>query len=441
MTTTRTPQAPAPLGEAEALAQRHTNLRNYVLVTFAYWADTLTDGAIRMLVLFYFYQLGFTPLQVASLFLFYEIFGILTNLFGGYLGARFGLKTTLFLGLGTQIFALSLLALAPPSLLVVPYVMLAQAFSGIAKDLTKMSSKSAVKLVAGETQGQLYTWVSVLTGSKNAIKGVGFFLGALLLTLIGFQLAMLVLAVLVLTALVTTALLMRGDLGTANKKAKFTQMFSHNRAVNLLAAARIFLFGARDVWFVVALPIFFVSVLGWDFWLAGGFMAAWTIGYGVVQAATPRLIRRRVEGNHEPDGRTATMLAFALALFPAAIAFALMNALAPAFSVVTGLIIFGIVFAFNSAVHSYLILAYTDSDKVAMNVGFYYMANAMGRLAGTVLSGLLYQIGMSLSTYGGLIICLWASVAFVLLAGLISLLLPRHIAPRTRPLALGDLGE
>ncbi|MBP1464164.1 organoarsenical effux MFS transporter ArsJ [Candidatus Chloroploca sp. M-50] len=441
MTTTRTPQAPAPLGETEALAQRQTNLRNYVLVTFAYWADTLTDGAIRMLVLFYFYQLGFTPLQVASLFLFYEIFGILTNLFGGYLGARFGLKTTLFLGLGTQMIALSLLAFAPPSLLVVPYVMLAQAFSGIAKDLTKMSSKSAVKLVAGETQGQLYTWVSVLTGSKNAIKGVGFFLGALLLTLIGFQLAMLVLAVLVLTALVTTALLMRGDLGTANKKAKFTQMFSHNRAVNMLAAARIFLFGARDVWFVVALPIFFVSVLGWDFWLAGGFMAAWTIGYGVVQAATPRLIRRRVEGNHEPDGRTATLLAFGLALFPAAIALALMNAVAPAFSVVTGLIVFGIVFAFNSAVHSYLILAYTDSDKVAMNVGFYYMANAMGRLAGTVLSGLLYQIGMNLSTYGGLIICLWASVAFVLLAGLISLLLPRHTAPRTRPIALGDLGE
>lgn len=441
MTTTRTPQAPASPGETEALAQRQKNLRNYVLVTFAYWADTLTDGAIRMLVLFYFYQLGFTPLQVASLFLFYEIFGILTNLFGGYLGARFGLKTTLFLGLGTQVIALSLLAFAPPSLLVVPYVMLAQAFSGIAKDLTKMSSKSAVKLVAGETQGQLYTWVSVLTGSKNAIKGVGFFLGALLLTLIGFQLAMLVLAVLVLTALATTALLMRGDLGTANKKAKFTQMFSHNRAVNMLAAARIFLFGARDVWFVVALPIFFVSVLGWDFWLAGGFMAAWTIGYGVVQAATPRLIRRRVEGNHEPDGRTATLLAFGLALFPAAIAFALMNAFAPAFSVVTGLIIFGIVFAFNSAVHSYLILAYTDSDKVAMNVGFYYMANAMGRLAGTVLSGLLYQIGMTLSTYGGLIICLWASVAFVLLAGLISLLLPRHTAPRTRPIALGDLGE
>lgn len=422
-------------------SKQAADLRNYILVTGAYWADTLTDGAIRMLVLFYFYQLGFSPFQVASLFLFYEVFGIITNLFGGYLGARFGLKTTLFMGLGTQLIALSLLAFAPPSLLVVPYVMLAQALSGIAKDLTKMSSKSAVKLVAGETQGQLYRWVSILTGSKNAIKGVGFFVGALLLTLVGFQAALMILGGLVLSALVLAMALIRGDLGTANKKAKFTHMFSHNRAVNLLAAARIFLFGARDVWFVVGLPVFFVSVLGWDFWLAGGFMAAWTIGYGIVQASTPGLIRRRVEGAHEPDGRTAVALAFGLAAFPAGIALALMNGVAPTLAVVGGLLAFGVVFALNSAVHSYLILAYTDSDKVAMNVGFYYMANAMGRLAGTVLSGLLYQVGLRFGASGGLVICLWASMAFVLTAGAISLLLPVNTAPRTRPIALNDLGE
>jgi MFS family permease len=432
-----------PTGSADpaALAQQRTNLRNYILVTGAYWADTLTDGAIRMLVLFYFFQLGFSPFQVASLFLFYELFGIITNLFGGYLGARFGLKMTLFLGLGTQLIALSLLAFAPPSLLVVPYVMLAQALSGIAKDLTKMSSKSAVKLVAGETHGQLYRWVSILTGSKNAIKGVGFFLGALLLTLVGFQTALMVLAVLVLAALILAIWLIKGDLGTANAKAKFSQMFSHNRAVNMLAAARIFLFGARDVWFVVGLPVFFISVLGWDFWLAGGFMAVWTIGYGMVQAATPGLIRRRVEGANEPDGRTATGLAFGLAIFPAAIALALMNGIAPLVAVVGGLLAFGVVFALNSAVHSYLILAYTDSDKVAMNVGFYYMANALGRLTGTVLSGLLYQIGVQQGPNGGLVACLWASVVCVLIAGTISLLLPTNTQPRTRPIALKDLGE
>jgi len=441
MTTERVrPKATVP-PDAAALARQRADLRNYMLVTGAYWADTLTDGAVRMLVLFYFFQLGYSPLQVASLFLFYELFGIITNLFGGYLGARFGLKTTLFMGLGTQLVALSLLAFAPPSLLVVPYVMLAQALSGIAKDLTKMSSKSAVKLVAGGGEGQLYRWVSILTGSKNAIKGVGFFVGALLLSLVGFQPALMMLGGLVLTALVLAAVLIRGDLGVANKQAKFTQMFAHNRAVNILAAARIFLFGSRDVWFVVGLPVFFVSVLGWNFWQAGGFMAAWTISYGIVQASTPGLIRRRVAGANEPDGRTATILAFALAAFPAGIALALMNGVAPALAVVGGLLAFGAVFALNSAVHSYLILAYTDSDKVAMNVGFYYMANAMGRLAGTVLSGLLYQLGAQQSVNGGLVACLWVAVAFLLTAGSISLLLPANSGPRTRPIALTDLGE
>ncbi|EFO81683.1 major facilitator transporter [Oscillochloris trichoides DG-6] len=418
-----------------------TNRRNYALVTLAYWADTLTDGAIRMLVLFFFSQLGYSPFAVASLFLFYEIFGIITNLFGGYLGARFGLKMTLFLGLGTQLVALALLAFAPPAWLVVPYVMLAQAFSGIAKDLTKMSSKSAVKLVAGEGQGQLYRWVSLLTGSKNAIKGVGFFVGALLLTLVGFQIALRILAGLVLAALLVALLGMRGDLGTPDKQVKFRQIFSPNRAVNMLAAARIFLFAARDVWFVVGLPVFFVSVLGWDFWLAGGFMALWTIGYGLVQAATPALLRRGVVGHGEPDGRTATRLAFGLALFPLGIALALQAGVSPTWVIVLGLLAFGAIFALNSAVHSYLILAYTDSNKVAMQVGFYYMANALGRLVGTVLSGLLYQLGVMSGPHGGLVACLGAALLFVLLAGLISRWLPTQMAPRTRPIVLGDLGE
>jgi MFS family permease len=428
-------------------ASKARDVRNYVLVTTAYWADTLTDGALRMLVLFYFSSLGYSPFQVAMLFVGYEVFGILTNLFGGYLGARFGLKATLFAGLGTQIVAISMLALnavRPP----VPYVMTSQALSGVAKDLTKMSSKSAVKLVAGETQGTLYRWVAILTGSKNALKGVGFFLGAVLLSLVGFETALWLLAALVAAALVLTALLMRGDLGTANKKARFTQMFSHKRAVNILAAARVFLFGARDVWFVVGLPVFLYTVLGWDFWLVGGFLAIWTIGYGVVQASTPALIRRRLQVDAagiaqgaEPDGRTAMGLAFALAAFPAAIALALAYGVVAQTAVVAGLIAFGVIFALNSAVHSYLILAYTDGDKVAMNVGFYYMANASGRLLGTLLSGLLYQWGLQRGEAWGLIACLAASVVFVLAAGLISLALPTNEAPHTRPIALGDLGE
>jgi len=406
-------------------AGRPGDLRNYALVTGAYWADTIADGAIRMLVLFYFYDLGYSPLAVASLFLFYEAFGIVTNLVGGYLAARLGLKATLVGGLGTQIVAVGMLAVAPASWLVVPYVMVAQALSGMAKDVTKMSSKSAVKLVApADSPGALYRWVAILTGSKNALKGVGFFVGGLLLTVVGFQAAMAVLAGLVATALVVVVALMRGDLNVRDRGARFRHMFSNSRAVNALAAARIFLFAARDVWFVVGLPVYLRTVLGWSFWEVGGFLAVWVIGYGAVQAAAPRLIRRRsAEGHRDPDGRTASWLAFALAVLPAGIALALAADVDPTLALVAGLVAFGVAFALSSAVHSYLILAYAADHKVTMDVGFYYMANAFGRLVGTILSGALYQ-------WQGLEACLWASAAFVVAAGLLSRLLPAE--PRGR---------
>jgi MFS family permease len=413
---------------APIAANRQGDLRNYALVTGAYWVETLTDGATRMLVLFYFYELGYSPFTIASLFIFYEIFGIVTNLVGGWLAARFGLRTTLFMGLGTQIFAVSMLAFVPAAWLVVPYVMVSQAISGIAKDLTKMSSKSAVKLVVPEgDESSLYRWVAVLTGSKNALKGVGFFLGGLMLTLAGFQTSMAILAGFVLAALLATARLMHGHLGRPDAKAKFKHMFSNNRAINVLAAARIFLFASRDVWFVVGLPVYLETILGWSFWQTGGFLAIWVIGYGAVQAAAPRFVRRRsTEGGAEPDGRTATWLAFVLAAFPAAIAIGLTAGVDPTAVIVLGLIAFGVVFAMNSAVHSYLILAFSENDKATMNVGFYYMANAGGRLAGTVLSGLLYQ-------WEGLTACLWASVACVLAAAVLSMLLPGKTAKPTRP--------
>jgi len=403
---------------------RPADLRNYVLVTGAYWADTIADGASRILVLFFFFERGFSPFEVASLFLFYEVFGIVTNLVGGWLAARLGLKVTLLAGLGTQLVALSLLAFAPAAWLVVPYVMAAQALSGIAKDLTKMSSKSAVKLVVpDDAPGALYKWVAILTGSKNALKGVGFFLGGLLLTVVGFQAALLILGALVLAALLVILAWMRGDLGRPDPKARFAQMFSNRRAVNVLAGARIFLFASRDVWFVVGVPVYLRSELGWSFWGVGTFLAVWVIGYGAVQAFAPRLVRRRAGGPSEPDGATAARLAFALAAFPAGIAVALTAGVDPTAVLVGGLIAFGVVFALNSAVHSYLILAYADGDRVAMNVGFYYMANAAGRLAGTILSGALYQ-------WQGLTACLWASVTLVLAAGLLSLLLPGSTARR-----------
>ena len=400
-------------------AQRSADLRNYIVVTGAYWADTIADGAIRLLVLFYFFERGYSPLAVASLFIFYEVFGVVTNLVGGWLAARLGLRFTLLAGLGTQLFALSMLAVAPESLLVVAYVMVAQAFSGIAKDLTKMSSKSAIKLIVpADASGQLYRWVALLTGSKNALKGVGFFVGGLLLTTTSFRTALLVLMGLVLSALLVVLVMMRGTLGRPDPKARFRGMFSNNRAVNVLAGARIFLFAARDVWFVVALPVYLRTELGWSFWQVGTFLAVWVIGYGAVQATAPRYIR-------DPDGRTATWLAFGLALLPAGIAGGLAAGADAAVVLVAGLIVFGAVFAMSSAVHSYLILAYADGDKVAMNVGFYYMANAGGRLTGTILSGALYQ-------WQGLEACLFASAAFVLIAGLLSRSLPADQTLRSR---------
>ena len=410
-----------------AQQKRRRDLRNYALVTGAYWTDTLVDGAIRTLVLFYFDRLGYTPLQVASLFVLYEIAGVVTNLVGGWLAARLGLKITLFMGLAIQVLALCMLGFAPASLLVVPYVMASQALSGVAKDLNKMSSKSAVKLVVPEgDESSLYRWVAILTGSKNALKGVGFFLGGLLLTLFGFQSAVLALAALVLTALIVASSFMRGHLGRPDKTAKFRQMFSNNRAVNILAAARILLFAARDVWFVVGLPFFLYAELGWSFWAVGTLLAVWVIGYGAVQAAAPRFVRRRGHGpDGEPDGRIAVWLALGVALCPAAMAAALGAGVDPTIVIIGGLVPFGVAFAMNSAVHSYLILAYADNDKVAMNVGFYYMANAIGRLAGTVLSGLLYE-------WHGLTACLWTSAAFLIVAGLLSLLLPTEATTSTR---------
>ncbi len=394
------------------------NLRSYGLVTASYWGFTVTDGALRMLVLLHFHKLGYSPLEIAFLFLFYEFFGIVTNLVGGWVGSRLGLKVTLFAGLALQVLALVMLAKLSPDWtrgVAVAYVMAAQALSGIAKDLTKMSSKSAIKLIVPDAaQSSLYRWVALLTGSKNALKGAGFFLGAALLSWLGFASALLSMAVALAAVLLAALVFLSGDLGRSRSKVKFTRILSKTPEINVLSAARFFLFGSRDVWFVVALPVFFSETLGWSFTQVGGFMAAWVIGYGGVQSLAPLLSRR---GGAAPGGRMAQSTAFLLAAVPALIALALDNEIDPGPVLMGGLFVFGAVFAINSAVHSYLILKYSDHDKVALNVGFYYMANAGGRLAGTVLSGWVFQVW-------GLSGCLWVSAAMVVLAGALSMRLP-----------------
>ncbi|WP_253443010.1 organoarsenical effux MFS transporter ArsJ [Halomonas sp. Y3] len=393
-------------------------IRQYLLVTGNYWAFTLTDGALRMLVVLYFYGLGYSALEVALLFLFYEFFGVVTNLVGGWLGARLGLNRTMNLGLGLQVVALAML-LVPVAWLSVPWVMAAQALSGIAKDLNKMSAKSAIKtLVPQGTEGHeaLYRWVALLTGSKNALKGVGFFLGGLLLTLIGFQGAILAMAVMLTGVLALSLMRLDGDLGRAKAKPKFREMLSKSRAINILSAARMCLFGARDVWFVVALPVFLATQFGWDSWRVGGFLALWVIGYGAVQAVAPRITGRTA-------GRGAAIAwAAALTALPALIALGLegqLLAAQPQMVLLGGLMLFGAVFAVNSSLHSFLIVRMARSDGVSLDVGFYYMANAMGRLIGTLLSGWLYLAG-------GLTATLWVSSAMLAATVAISLALPKE---------------
>lgn len=402
-----------------ATTAANANLKNYALVTLAYWGFTLTDGALRMLVLLYFNDIGYTPIEIAFLFLFYEIFGIITNFLGGWIGSQLGLKVTLYSGIGLQVFALLMLSFLNrdwPQWLAVLYVMTSQALSGIAKDLTKMSSKSAIRLVVPqEAQSSLFKWVAVLTGSKNALKGVGFFLGAALLAAFGFVTSLWMMAIGLILILFTGVMLPKG-MGKIKAKVKFTQLFSKSREINILSAARFFLFGSRDVWFVVGLPVFLRSVLGWSFYQAGGFLACWVIGYGIIQFLAPTLLRRFGSGE-PPKSRTIQFWTGILTAVPASIAIAMQLQAPPDVTIVAGLMIFGVVFAFNSAVHSYLVLAFTDDDKVALNVGFYYMANSGGRLIGTVLSGVIYQLY-------GLVGCLWASSLFVLAAWVISLKLP-----------------
>ena len=393
--------------------------RNYGIVTAAYWGFTLTDGALRMLVLLHFYRLGYSPFTLAFLFLLYEAAGVLANLIGGWLAARFGITRMLSVGLATQIIGFLLLSMLSPDWaagLSVAWVVLAQGVCGVAKDLTKTASKSAIKITAGEASGQLFKWVAWFTGSKNAMKGVGFFLGGLLLDLLGFRGALWAMAALLALVLVAVLASLPPMMGKSRASKSARELFAKNRAINLLAAARVVLFGARDVWFVVGVPVFLYAS-GWTFTMVGGFLALWTIGYGLVQAIAPSLVKRSSDGlsTEVPAARLWSGL---LALVPIALALAVTFSVPQlTWVIVIGLGVFGFAFAVNSSVHSYLILAYAGSEKAAEDVGFYYAANAMGRLIGTLLSGVLYQ-------WGGLLAALIGSAVMLVLCWLVTLFLP-----------------
>jgi predicted MFS family arabinose efflux permease len=403
--------------------------RQYLVVTASYWGFTLVDGALRMLVLFHFFKLGYSPFTLAFLFLLYEFAGIVANLGGGWLATRFGIPRMLAVGQVLQVASLVMLSFLDPDWTVaasVTWVVVAQGIAGLAKDFTKTASKSAIKATSSDGAGQLFRWVAYFTGSKNAMKGVGFFIGGLLLELIGFRGALWLFAVVIALIFLMGLLLLPRELGRANASKTMSEFFAKSRGVNLLAAARIFMFGAREVWFVVALPVFLYAA-GWRFVEVGGFLAAWTIAYGIIQAAAPALVAKSNDGlsREVPNAR---LWAGLLAAIPLVLAVLLQNPALwrPDLVLVFGLALFGVPFAVNSSLHSYLILAYAGSKKAAEDVGFYYAANAAGRLAGILLSGALYQ-------WGGMVAALIGSGAMLIICWGLTFFLPSRLdgpAPR-----------
>jgi predicted MFS family arabinose efflux permease len=409
------------------------DVRTYGLVTGAYWGLTISDGALRMLVLLHFHNLGYGPLELSFLFLAYELMGVITNLLGGWAGSRSGLDRTLKVGLGVQIFALIAISFVEPDwnkILSVVFVMSCQALSGVAKDLTKMSSKSAVKLVVGTGENKtLFKWVAALTGSKNALKGAGFFIGSGLLTWVGFQKSLFLLAGLVALSLMVVILFLREEIGKSKKPQPLRIFSSESSTINRLSTARIFLFGSRDIWFVVALPVFLDEELGWSYNGIGGFLAGWVIGYGIVQSWAPSLLG--LLGRTKETVQAAKIWALMLALTTIGIAIFVSAEISVNAIVIGGLLIFGIIFAINSSTHSFLILAYSkDEDTVAINVGFYYAANALGRLFGTLLSGLAYLVG-------GLDTALWVSAGFLVINWALTLTLPQTQSSAPSTIASG----
>ncbi|MGH1486860.1 MAG: organoarsenical effux MFS transporter ArsJ [Cellvibrionaceae bacterium] len=394
------------------LSSLSPSIRQYLIVTGNYWAFTLTDGALRMLVVLHFHQLGYSPLDIALLFIFYEFFGVITNLIGGWIGARIGLNTTMNAGLILQVLALSML-LVPIEYLSVAWVMLAQALSGIAKDLNKMSAKSSIKLLIPDSkQSTLYRWVALLTGSKNTLKGVGFFMGGALLSLLGFKGAVGAMAIGLTLVGAFSLFTLKKELGKSTVKPKFKELLSKSHAINYLSAARLFLFGARDVWFVVALPVYLATTLQWHHISIGSFLALWIIGYGIVQSIAPYFTGQ--QKNKTTGSNAAFSWALLLLTTPCLIFLGLQTGLYTETVLIVGLGLFGFLFAINSSLHSYLIVSHASRDGVSMDVGFYYMANAMGRLIGTLLSGLVFQLY-------GLAACLIISAIFIVIAAILSL--------------------
>ena len=385
----------------------------------------LSDGALRMLVLLHFHALGYSPIQLAYMFVLYELAGVITNILAGWIGSRYGLSTTLIAGLALQIVALLALSQLHQDWVLaysVTYVMIVQGLSGIAKDLSKMSAKSAVKVLSPDDNQKLFRWVATLTGSKNAVKGLGFFIGAIALNFFSFVSVLYGRALVLLIVLFSSLILISNKLPKGQSGSKFKEIFSNNANINWLSFSRIFLFGARDVWFVVGVPIYFYTFLSeqnsavndFAFFIVGSFMAIWIIFYGIIQALVPKLkfVRNKTEKQLlEAPFRWIIILSLAPISLSLLLFLIDRTSVSSLVIMVIGLLVFAVLFAINSSLHSYLILSFTNTKRVSRDVGFYYMSNALGRLFGTILSGITYQAS-------GLWLCLATSGFMLLISGI-----------------------
>jgi len=231
-------------------------LRPFVIISITYLLFTVTDGAIRMIVLLHAYSKSFSALQVAVMFTLYELAGVFTNLAAGMMGARWGIRFTLIVGLCLQIFSYGLLFgwnddWSQRTAII--YVTIAQMFAGIAKDLTKLGGKTVTKLVTPEGRHtRLFRLVSLLTGWKNSLKGVGYFRGSALLE-VSYDAALGFMIGLIVIAMPFAIFGLDKNLGTAKKKnASLKEIFVlDNFNLNVLSLARLFLFASRDFWFEV----------------------------------------------------------------------------------------------------------------------------------------------------------------------------------------------
>ena len=385
-----------------------------IRIAIAYNLLTMSDGALRMIVLFHYASLGYSAFSLATVFAIYELCGIVVNLVGGALAQRLGALATLRVGLLLQATVLVIMAI-PSTLPAVWIIMLLQGCAGIAKDLTKISAKSAITALHNHDSTTLFRAIAWLTGAKNTLKGVGFFIGGVLFVSIGIRGALLGLAIAVIAGALGTIGLHNRTLNAKNRA--FQSFFSTHRAVNMLSGARVFLFGARDIWLAVAFPLFLAQAPGWGFWQSGSIMAAYTIGYGMIQAVTPRLLA----GRSAPDGRFTALLALIPLIICVITGWYARSMDVAVWVMLMAVSLFSVSFALNSAVHSFLIAAYAQRDAISLNIGAYYSANALGRLCGTLLSGWCYsQWGMS-----GVLLA--AGIAFVP-AALLAIPLPARAA-------------